>query len=651
MPQITQSDIFGDPSLWTPLDPYGGTPLGAYPATYGLGQTGYGQQGPSLGGQPAPYVGGAGGYQPGPYGGGAAGYQPRPFNPGALVGGGGGGQPQSFQDSGGGALTTGLGALSAASAINNLTGGQLGESARAFLGDIPIVSDIADLFGLGTSPYEYSVAQGEGALTGLGEFSGPSRAVMDAGPTVPSQFRSLEYTPHVPNVPTMTPSQLGSLEFTQPPVSGPTLLDAPMQALPRTMSTAVPLMGRPGSLPIPSPTLQFLGQTRAGQLFPGGQMFPPPSPDTIMTSGLTTEGILNPPTLPVSGPSFMEAPLTSTEGFGGGVPFDTEYLDALSQRGVGDVPSTIADMSSQVGTDRLLGSGGALDTQPTVPSAPGNFLGDFANARQQVLSGNLSNASLLGPSTPTSFGALPGAATDFGALPGAFTGSLGSWLGTIAPPIAAIMALPTIAGMGQSQNSAEAMRQGTAAAVGAFQNPNFGLSQAQRIGSLTGLPLPDYGQYGDPRTLETGANIGGIFNQLEQAGGRAALSPSAQSLYDDLRNYQVVLQERKNTAALERLGLPADVVRPDPRPIYSPIQEDSDRMGGYEGIQPYEDGGGVGGYALPVYRQIQPYDPRLLQQVMPSTQGQTYGSTLAGRLLSQGMSPSQVEEYVMNVGQ
>ena len=124
--------------------------------------------------------------------------------------------------------------------------------------------------------------------------------------------------------------------------------------------------------------------------------------------------------------------------------------------------------------------------------------------------------------------------------------------------------------MGQSQNSAEAMRQGTAAAVGAFQNPNFGLSQAQRIGSLTGLPLPDYGQYGDPRTLETGANIGGIFNQLEQAGGRAALSPSAQSLYDDLRNYQVVLQERKNTEALERLGLPADVVRPDPVPFYSP---------------------------------------------------------------------------------
>jgi len=212
------------------------------------------------------------------------------------------------------------------------------------------------------------------------------------------------------------------------------------------------------------------------------------------------------------------------------------------------------------------------------------------------------------------------------------TAAVPGMLGAALPGIAMSL-LPIIAGMGQSQNSAEAMRQGTAAAVRAFQNLNFNENNAARIRALTGLPGPT-GQYGDRRTLESGANIGGIFNQLEQAGGRAALSPSAQSLYDDLRNYQVVLQERKNTAALERLGLPADVVRPDPVPFYSPGQA-----------------GGQPSLPVPDYRQIQPYDPRLLQQVMPSTQGQTYGSTLAGRLLSQGMSPSQVEEYVMNVGQ
>ena len=150
MPQITQSDIFGDPSLWTPLPAYGGTPLGAYPDTYGLGQSGYGQQGPSLGGQPPPYGGGAGGYQPPAYGGGAAGYQPPPFDPGAFVGGGGGGQPQSFQDSGGGALTTGLGALSALSAADKyLLDGKLGASAKEFLGNIPGVSNIADILGFG----------------------------------------------------------------------------------------------------------------------------------------------------------------------------------------------------------------------------------------------------------------------------------------------------------------------------------------------------------------------------------------------------------------------------------------------------------------------------------------------------------------------
>jgi hypothetical protein len=177
------------------------------------------------------------------------------------------------------------------------------------------------------------------------------------------------------------------------------------------------------------------------------------------------------------------------------------------------------------------------------------------------------------------------------------------------------------------------MDEGTGAAFQAITNPNFGLPQAQRFASLTGLPFDDYGEYGDPRTLETGANVGGLFNRIEAAGGRAALSPSAQRLYDDLRNHQVVLQERKNAESLAALGLPADAVRPDPVPFYSPGQA-----------------GGQPSLPVPDYRQIQPYDPRLLQQVMPSSSGQTYGDTAAGRLLKQGMSPSQVDEYLRNVG-
>ena len=521
MPQITQSDIFGDPSLWTPLDPYGGTPLGAYPATYGLGQTGYGQQGPSLGGQPAPYVGGAGGYQPGPYGGGAAGYQPRPFNAGALVGGGGGGQPQSFQDSGGGALTTGLGALSALSAADRyLLDGQLGESAREFLGNIPGVSNIAELFGLGP----------------------------DAVPPVESIYGNL---PQSPLLDYLDPSLVSSVEA--PP-------------------SIAPLTG-------PATSMRHIA--------PPGSSFVSPAERASFAELMDAGGVPTGAPSISSGPTLLDAPALPSSTY--------------------DPTTLIPQGGSLAGLATGAGALGGLATQ--APTAVWSAL-PYATQAQMTAAG----LGLGGGGYGLGTAAVPG------------------MLGAALPGIAMSL-LPIIAGMGQSQNSAEAMRQGTAAAVRAFQNLNFNENNAARIRALTGLPGPT-GQYGDRRTLESGANIGGIFNQLEQAGGRAALSPSAQSLYDDLRNYQVVLQERKNTAALERLGLPADVVRPDPVPFYSPGQA-----------------GGQPSLPVPDYRQIQPYDPRLLQQVMPSTQGQTYGSTLAGRLLSQGMSPSQVEEYVMNVGQ
>ena len=197
--------------------------------------------------------------------------------------------------------------------------------------------------------------------------------------------------------------------------------------------------------------------------------------------------------------------------------------------------------------------------------------------------------------------------------------------------MAAITALKRL-GRGSSKHSVQALDEGTYAATQAFMNPNFSESQAQRIRSLTGLPGPT-GDYGDRRTLETGANVGGLFNRIEAAGGRAALTPSAQRLYDDLRNHQVVLQERKNAESLKALGLPADVVRPPPVATYSPSQ-----AGGQPSLQGR------------LQRQIQPYDSRLLQQVMPSSEGQTFGDTAAGQLLKQGMSPSQIEQYLQNVG-
>ena len=599
MPQIRQSDIFGDPSLWTPLAAYGGTPLGAYPDAYGLGQSGYGQQGPSLGGQPPPYGGGAGGYQPPAYGGGAAGYQPPPFDPGAFVGGGGGGQPQSFQDSGGGALTTGLGALSALSAADKyLLDGKLGASAKEFLGNIPGVSNIADILGFGP----------------------------DAVPAVESIYGNL---PQSPLRAPLDPSLVSSVEAPPSiaPLTGPELF------------TGYPDIVQPTQLAADPAQLSL----REAPFAPSA-----PSPLDYQT----------PPGVPQAVPPALVQPTLPTDLATG--------ADALF--GSGPEAAQAARQAGQSMTPSQLGS---LEYTPFAPSQ--TALAMSGEAGTLIPASMQSSVSALGAGvnpallSPGALGGVAPSAANAAALGGGYglgTALNPGMLGMALPGIAMSL-LPILGGIGRSENTLQAMEEGTGAAFQAITNPNFGLPQAQRFASLTGLPFDDYGEYGDPRTLETGANVGGLCNRIEAAGGRAALSPSAQNLYDDLRNHQVVLQERKNAAALAALGMPADVVRPAPAPTYSPTNLTPTNLTPYEdgggigarlhaissgGLQPYEDGGQVGGAALPVYRQIQPYTQRLLQQVMPSSDGQTFGTTAAGQLLAQGMSPSQIEQYLQNVG-
>jgi hypothetical protein len=174
--------------------------------------------------------------------------------------------------------------------------------------------------------------------------------------------------------------------------------------------------------------------------------------------------------------------------------------------------------------------------QPTVPGAPGTFVGDFANARQAVTSGQLSSAAGLGASTPTGVslagaGATP---TSFGALPGAFAGSLGSWLGTIAPPMAAIMALPTIAGLSRSSNRLEASMQAANAVQRSLLNPDFNEDNAARIRALTNLE-GDKGQYGDVPSEGQVSSIGGALNRIQQAGGVDAIpTAGGKAMYNEL---------------------------------------------------------------------------------------------------------------------
>ena len=195
--------------------------------------------------------------------------------------------------------------------------------------------------------------------------------------------------------------------------------------------------------------------------------------------------------------------------------------------------------------------------QPTVPGAPGTFVGDFANARQAVTSGQLSSAAGLGASTPTGVslagaGATP---TSFGALPGAFAGSLGSWLGTIAPPMAAIMALPTIAGLSRSSNRLEASMQAANAVQRSLLNPDFNEDNAARIRALTNLE-GDKGQYGDVPSEGQVSSIGGALNRIQQAGGVDAIpTAGGKAMYNELLKEIEVRQLARDRMSL---GVSAD---------------------------------------------------------------------------------------------
>ena len=157
------------------------------------------------------------------------------------------------------------------------------------------------------------------------------------------------------------------------------------------------------------------------------------------------------------------------------------------------------------------------------------------------------NAGLIGPG-----GSFLG--TGAGAA-GAAT--LGSWLGTIAPPMAAIMAIPTVSNMlnPRSKNRLEAAKQAGSAVERSLLNPDFNENNAARIRALTGLK-GDTGQYGDIPSEGRVSSIGGALNRIQQAGGVDAIpSAAGKAMYNELLKE---IERQELAKKRESLGVSSD---------------------------------------------------------------------------------------------
>jgi|GEM_PF-5775875 len=221
--------------------------------------------------------------------------------------------------------------------------------------------------------------------------------------------------------------------------------------------------------------------------------------------------------------------------------------------------------------------------------SPGSFAGDFASGVQATLGvGSTSLSSLVtgvGSSAQFLTPALGGTVTAAQAL------------GVIAPPVAAILALPTIASL-RNDNDALAGTQATDKVVQILQNPTA--ANLERAKALLGLP--NSFEDSNPRTK---ARFGFVENAIERAGGINTLSPAAQEVFRAAIAKREELREEQEQASRRRLGLPATASTPESSPL--------------DGLNQVFAGGG------------------------------TFGDTAAGRLIRQGLTARQAEEQLRSL--
>ena len=174
--------------------------------------------------------------------------------------------------------------------------------------------------------------------------------------------------------------------------------------------------------------------------------------------------------------------------------------------------------------------------------SPGSFIGDFASGVGATLGGTTLSSGLVSfQSGLGAVGGLQGATTAF-----ASGATLGQALGVVAPPVAAILALPLLAGLrGNPGNTPLARTQATDKVVELLRSGN----NLERAKALLGLP----NTFEDP-SPSTKAKFDFVEGAINRAGGIDALPPASQEVLQAAIRQREAGRAQLGAEAFERLG-------------------------------------------------------------------------------------------------
>ena len=284
---------------------------------------------------------------------------------------------------------------------------------------------------------------------------------------------------------------------------------------------------------------------------------------------------------------------------------------------------------------------GALAANPQEAAAVANFLNASgaapaaATTAAPLTTGGLPVAGLGVPSAAAAqFAATAGPAGGFAGLPvtGAAlpaAGGIGASLAAAAPFLipGAIAALPLVANLLKGEdNTALARTQATDKVVELLRSGN----NLERAKALLGLP----NTFEDP-SPSTKAKFDFVEGAINRAGGIAALPPASQEVLRSALARRAADRIREQRAAAERLGAPLlPQQAPPPRPPFPRAEGPNLSVAGV------------------IHPQSPPTPPFSIDfgTAFAGGEGQTFGDTLAGQLIRQGLTPQQAEERLQVVG-
>ena len=279
------------------------------------------------------------------------------------------------------------------------------------------------------------------------------------------------------------------------------------------------------------------------------------------------------------------------------------FLPAGASAATADALASLVGPTVPAGTPaaitNALPGAASLEIAPAAAAKGGlGTLSQFGSALGSTLTGT----NLAGVGGPLGAAAFPSGT------------SVATALGTIAPPVAAILGIAALGGAFSGPgNTPAAVNQATDVVTKILMTSNPTSGQLERAKALLGQP----NTFEDPNP-GTQAHFGGIENRINALGGIDALSPAAREIYVSALARRQADRIRSERAAAERLGAPLRPSTPVPAQTRPPI--------------------------------LQPPPAVDFRTILPNTGGMNFGDPQAGRLMRQGLTARQAEEQLRNVG-